>query len=308
MNFSTPVDIPSSPYRITYDDQVLCLGSCFAQNMGDKLHEWGFKVAVNPFGALYNPLSILSVSQRLSCPAQPAFERSALVEHNGLFHSMLHSQAFSFADPEQTLKAINLSLRQGQQAWAESSVLLVSLGSAFVYEYDGKVVSNCHKIPDKQFNRRRLSVTQTTTALKQLLSLTSSFRLVVLTVSPIRHLRDGLHENNLSKSTLLLAIDQLLHNDNEQEALSQPDKATHNNKTEANNVMYFPSYEILMDELRDYRFYASDMLHPSSVAEDYIWERFTQSCLSPDLSEQMRERHRLFLASQHRPLSGIADS
>ena len=271
MNFTTPIHIPAADKPIAYTDHILLLGSCFADNIAAKLAEYYFQITANPFGTLYNPLSI---AQALSLQQVPE-----LVEWGGLYHSMYHHGAFSSPDRLQTGQNIRQSIDCLQRAFAEASVVIITFGTAWVYEQDGVVVANCHKIPADRFTRRRLSVEEIVSAWQPVLSAHSD-KHFIFTVSPIRHIKDGLHENQLSKATLLLAIAQLAE---DQSVL----------------VDYFPSYEILIDELRDYRFYADDMLHPSSVAVNYIWERFVSTYMSAATQQEMHPLHQLYLDRHH---------
>lgn len=271
MNFTTPIHIPAADKPIAYTDHILLLGSCFADNIAAKLAEYYFQITANPFGTLYNPLSI---AQALSLQQVPE-----LVEWGGLYHSMYHHGAFSSPDRLQTGQNIRQSIDCLQHAFAEASVVIITFGTAWVYEQDGVVVANCHKIPADRFTRRCLSVEEIVSAWQPVLSAHSD-KHFIFTVSPIRHIKDGLHENQLSKATLLLAIAQLAEN---QSVL----------------INYFPSYEILIDELRDYRFYADDMLHPSSVAVNYIWERFVSTYMSAATQQEMHPLHQLYLDRHH---------
>lgn len=271
MNFTTPIHIPAADKPIAYTDHILLLGSCFADNIAAKLAEYYFQITANPFGTLYNPLSI---AQALSLQQVPE-----LVEWGGLYHSMYHHGAFSSPDRLQTGQNIRQSIDCLQRAFAEASVVIITFGTAWVYEQDGVVVANCHKISADRFTRRRLSVEEIVSAWQPVLSAHSD-KHFIFTVSPIRHIKDGLHENQLSKATLLLAIAQLAEN-------------------QTVSIDYFPSCEILIDELRDYRFYADDMLHPSSVAVNYIWERFVSTYMSAATQQEMHPLHQLYLDRHH---------
>lgn len=292
MNFTTPVHIPVADKHIAYTDRILSLGSCFADNIAAKLAEYYFQITANPFGTLYNPLSI---AQALSLQEVPE-----LVEWGGLYHSMYHHGSFSASDRLQTEQNIRRSISLLQRAFAEASVVIITFGTAWVYERNGQVVANCHKIPSDRFTRRRLSVDEIVSAWQPILAARPD-KHFIFTVSPIRHIKDGLHENQLSKSTLLLAIDQLV---NQCSTMGTPLSYG----VPANNVQrgvtdggvgVFPSYEILLDELRDYRFYADDMLHPSPVAVQYIWERFVATYMSASTQQEMQPLHQLYLDRHH---------
>ncbi len=283
MNFRTQVERPERVSEIGYSDRLLLLGSCFAENIGKLLVANKFCCDVNPYGILYNPLSIA----RALCEMAEGmvYTEQNLFKADGIWHSWMHHGSFSSdISAEDCLNCINSRLSKATDTLATTDWLVVTWGTAFVYEHEGQVVGNCHKQPDRLFSRRRLSedeiVERWTDVLSNLHRLNPSLK-VMFTVSPIRHAKDGMHGNQLSKSTLLLAIDQLCEN--------------------FSYCHYFPSYEIMMDELRDYRFYADDMLHPSSLAVEYIWECFCQTYFSKDTLQAMKEWNEIQKALQHKP-------
>ena len=274
MNLTTKIEI-TKQVELSYDNQFLLVGSCFTENISKKLSQAFFRTAVNPFGVLYNPLSIAQMFNYILSNKRPE-----LVPYNGLWHSMLHHGSFSASSKETTAEAVNRSIVEGQQAIKNADVLIITFGTAWVYEQNGMIVSNCHKMPATSFVRRRLSVEHIANTWTELMSHPQlQNKRFIFTVSPIRHLNDGLHENQLSKSTLLLAIDKL---------------------TKMSGAEYFPSYEIVMDELRDYRFYAEDMLHISSTAVDYIWERFRDTYFSKNTQTEILNMEKLYMRLQHR--------
>lgn len=283
--FQTRVEIPPTDLHITYEDRIMTLGSCFAENIGAKMKEVYFAADINPFGVLYNPVSI-SNSIKLLIENRP-FTEADLFQNRGLWQSFSHSSLFSATTAEKCLENINKRFAEAASFLQKTSFLVVTFGTAWVYEekQSGRVVSNCHKLPANTFTRRRLSVDEIVSnyseLLKKLTALFPQLR-IVFSVSPIRHWKDGAHENNVSKSTLLLAIDEL--------------------QQEFENVDYFPAYEIQMDELRDYRFYASDMLHPSDVAVDYIWQRFSETYFNETTTRTKKELEQLQADLSHRPL------
>lgn len=300
MQFTTPVDIPHACKEITYQDKILLLGSCFADNITKHLQSAFFQVSSNPFGPLYNPASIARCLQLLqqTHDASPARVASSipLTRHNGLWHSMLHHGEFSANNKDDLMLRISQSLEQGAEQLSNANVLILTFGTAWVYEQNGAVVSNCHKIPASQFNRRCLSVMEILNLCHTILQLPLlQDKHIIFTVSPIRHLNDGLHANQLSKSVLLLSIDQLISN-------LQNSPHNPSNIIPTSCLDYFPAYEILLDELRDYRFYADDMLHPSEKAVEYIWERFTQTYFSSDTFKDMQSLQKLYASLHHTPL------
>ena len=274
MNWRTEIDIPKSPWQISPADRILLIGSCFTDSIGQKLLSHGMQAVCNPSGVLYNPMSIVQ--------ALNGDMRVELVEHDGLYHSMSHHSSFSGTDSEQVLRRCLQSQTDLHQAFAQADIVFVTFGTAYVYFRNGQVVANCHKLPEREFVRRRLSVQEIVAAWRPLIR-TMPDKHWVFTVSPIRHRRDGLHQNQLSKAILLLAIEQL------QQAFPE-------------QVTYFPAYEIVLDELRDYRFYADDLVHPSNPAVDYIWQRLCDTFVAPDTLALMQANYKQWLRTQHRPL------
>ena len=266
MDFQTKVELPAGLPPITHGGRILLMGSCFAENIGLLLAESKFRIDINPFGILYNPLSISAALCELIEGKE--YRKEDLFFYKDLWHSPMHHGSFSTSVPEETLENINTRLHYAQESLKELDWLIITFGTAYVYEQkeSGCVVSNCHKLPENRFNRRLLTVEEIVNKFAPLMDRLRFDNLklrVLFTVSPIRHLRDGLHANQLSKSTLLLAIDRLQQLYQEQ-------------------AFYFPSYEIVLDELRDYRFYAEDMLHPSSLTIRYLWERLSDAFFSEE--------------------------
>ncbi len=282
MEWFTKIDIAGKPI-LKADSRVLLIGSCFSDEISARMKASGMPVTANPFGTQYNPLSIAACLERL-LSGEP-FTADELIAHNGLYHSSLHHGAFSYPTPDETLSRINEALMSGHEALLDAEVIIVTLGSAWVYEEGGQVVSNCHKRPATLFAKRRLGVTEIVTRLREVLGEpVYQNKQILFTVSPIRHKADGLHENALSKGTLLLAVDELMR-----------DEARYR---------YFPAYEIMMDELRDYRFYDKDLCHPSEQAVDYIWERVQESLFAPQETAVLKEIAAAKRALAHRPLHG----
>ena len=277
MKLQTIVDIKPSAWKIGYEDKILMLGSCFSDEIGEQMQQRYLNVTCNPFGTLYNPLSIAQAMQMTEVPQ--------LVEHEGLYHAMSHHGSFSRANQHEAEQAIRASIETMQQALKEATVVIVTFGTAWVYEMNGEIVGNCHKLPESCFTRRRLSVEEIVAAWRPILDRYPD-KHWLFTVSPIRHIRDGLHENQLSKATLLQAEEQIvLH--------SYPSPATRR---------YFPSYEIMLDELRDYRFYADDLVHPSSLAVNYIWERFVDTFCTPQTKNELVLQLKRWKHEHHLPL------
>ncbi len=285
MEFITKISLSKPVFEFSYHDKVMLIGSCFADNIGTKLNENKFDIDINPFGTLYNPASIAFSIKRLVDPRP--FTPDDLIRHEGICHSFMHHSRFSSPSEEEVVCNINQRLNASSVNLAKATRLIITFGTSFVYRLksNGNVVSNCHKLPDHFFSREMLSADSIVDEWDALLL--SAWKQnrdlkILFTVSPIRHWKDGAHANQLSKATLLLAIDRL-------------------QKRYPLQTGYFPAYEIMMDELRDYRFYADDMLHPSPLAIEYIWNRFIENCLSEESKNILKEWLVIKKAINHRP-------
>ncbi len=282
------------PFGIDYATGIVSLGSCFSDEIGKRLQEGDFHIEQNPFGTLYNPASIASALRRIMYDREIGMED--LVEHEGLWHSWHHHGSFSRATAEECLEACNSRIHQAHEALKQASLLMITFGSAWIYEREGQVVANCHKLPQENFVRRKMSVEDIVSLWRPLLKELYSFHphlSTLFTVSPIRHIGDGLHGNQLSKSTLLLAIDELV--DSELPPVKRKKKGAKVEEPDHPVTVYFPAYEIVVDELRDYRFYEADMVHPSTLAVDVVWDRFQRVTMVPAIREQAH-----FNAKQHK--------
>lgn len=299
MQLFTKTEMPERLPELSYADSIMLLGSCFADGMGQRLTAARFRCDVNPFGTLYNPFSITKALRTIV--AGHEYAEDDLVQYGGLWHSMMHHGGFSTPDRNETLHLINNRLAKAHDGLHDVSLLILTLGSAWVYSAKGDgrdtglpagtVVGNCHKMPESWFCRRRLTVEEIVADCSSLFEelFVSMPRLrVLMTVSPIRHVRDGLHGNQLSKATLLLAVDEL-------------------SRMHAGRVCYFPAYEILNDELRDYRFYADDLVHPSAMATDYVWQCFCEHCLTKEAKDVMQSVNKIEKMMGHRPLHPEGD-
>ncbi|RGN31191.1 GSCFA domain-containing protein [Bacteroides oleiciplenus] len=289
MNFLTPVELPSGLPLLTQSDELLLMGSCFATNMGALLADAKFRPDINPFGVLYNPLSVSAALREVA--AGRIYTEEDLFFFRECWHSPMHHGDFSSPSAEEALQRINTRLQAAHARIHQLECLLLTFGTSWVYEQTEHIVANCHKQPESVFTRRQLSVQEIVSDYTSLFSglIARNPKLkVIFTVSPIRHVRDGMHANQLSKATLLLAIDQL-------------------QATFPEHVFYFPAYELLLDELRDYRFYADDMVHPSPQAVRYVWEKFVQTCLSEDALEIMQESENINKALSHKPFHPESD-
>ena len=314
MELMTRIDIPASEWKMKAGAKVLLLGSCFADEIGEKMVRGGFEAMVNPFGTLYNPASIAasllrSVSEK-EVEIPPLHEnrpvntplptwgtsvdrrgarRQTDVGHvvfedvkAGVWHSWMHHSSFSSADPAELVARINRTTHEVAAFLREADVLIVTFGTAIIYRLKetGMLVANCDKQPDNLFVREWLNAYDIVDQWQMLLQLLESVNpklKVIFTVSPIRHKRDGYHVNQISKGILLQAVDEM-------------------------DVEYYPAYEIMMDELRDYRFYASDMIHPSDTAVEYIWQRFQDTYFDNITKDAVAKATKEWHRHQHRPI------
>jgi hypothetical protein len=286
MKFRTEIKLQSIGFQLKHSDKILMMGSCFVENIAEKIVRNGFQADVNPFGIVYNPLSLGKGLSGLI--KRTVYTGDALFEHQGVYHSFHHHSRFSGLNQVLVLEQINSRIRQSSLFLREANRLILTFGTATVYRLvsSGEVVANCHKLPAHCFREERLSVEsivqQWNELIQRLWALNPALQLL-FTVSPIRHKKDGAHENQLNKATLLLAVDALI-------------KANE-------RCYYFPSYELILDDLRDYRFYAEDMLHPGQQAIDYIWEKFSEACFDVPTRERIQEWQSICQALSHRPLN-----
>lgn len=298
INLATKVELPrGTSLSIDYSSRLMSLGSCFSDSIGEHLTHAKFACDVNPFGTLYNPFSIArAICTMVEGCLYDEDSPELLSTADGWWHSFMHHSRFSAPTKGECIRQINERLQAAIDALPKLDCLLITLGTAYVYFFkDGKknvhdghtfkdAVANCHKLPEKQFVRELQDPCDILDALGYAISRLKEVNpklQILFTVSPIRYVRDGFHASQLSKSSLLLAVDKLCRSDS--------------------NCHYFPAYEILLDELRDYRFYADDMLHPSALAVDYIWECFCQSYLTKDTRTLMAECLSVSRDLAHRP-------
>lgn len=294
MKLNTPVEIKPLEKRLTYRDSILFVGSCFADEIGRRCTERYFDTRVNPFGVLFNPCSIsdcLGLLEGYGINAeQCSFIPEDVIETSGGFCSFHHHGSMARPAAQEFLDNANKVLADASDFYYREGWVVVTLGTAFIYtdKESGNVVANCHKLPADRFERTMISSDQVYDALSQYVAARPN-RQWIFTVSPVRHLADGLHANTLSKATLHLGIEKLVNR--------YP------------NAHYFPAYEILMDELRDYRFYADDMMHPSAQAADYIFERFMDFALADSDRPLLKEADKVRGMMQHRIMNeGTAEA
>ena len=292
MQFRTKIPVQQSPFPIDYNAKIVSLGSCFAVNMAQKLEYYKFENSCNPFGIIFNPVSIEKLVER--AVNKELFTEKDIFFHNDLWHCFEVHSELSNSDKEGFLDLLNQLVEDTNKQIAKSTHFLITYGTSWIYRNieNNQIVANCHKLPQKLFTKEILSIETIQTAIQNTLSLIQSVNpeaQFTLTVSPVRHIKDGFIENQRSKAHLISGIHSVL-----------------NSQLTINN--YFPSYEIMMDELRDYRFYAEDMLHPSALAVDYIWERFKEASISESVFGVMDEVENIQKSLAHKPFNPNSES
>ena len=287
MIFRTEVLPERAPFSIDHSTPTLLIGSCFAQHIGQRMAYGKMPSLTNPFGTMYNPMSVAQCIEYLL--NNTPIERNTLFEHQGAWrHFDFHSE-LTHTSPEQSLKAINTAIANGAEFLQQAKRLVITFGTARIYSRtcNGQPVANCHKLPAAQFTHKLMPVEQISilwnNLIAKLLNINPNLK-IVFTVSPIRHWKDGAVENQRSKASLLLAVAKLTEN--------HPQAA-----------YYFPAYELLMDDLRDYRFYADDMLHPAPQAVEYVWEKFKQAAMEHTTHDLLAQIARVQRAVAHRPFN-----
>jgi hypothetical protein len=261
--FRTEIQTQKAEYVLSHKNSIMMMGSCFAENIGEKLTKYKFPTCINPFGILFNPVSIAQSLDRLTDSL--LFQENDLYFHNNEWISFSHHGRFSHSDKSICLTAINEKLVESRAFLQKADFLILTLGTSVAYRYKGNVVANCHKIPQKEFQKQLLDVPDIVSALEnsieKIKTVNKNIR-IIFTVSPVRYIKNNLMENALSKARLIVAAHELIRR--------------------IENSGYFPAYEIMTDDLRDYRFYNEDMIHPSSLAIDYIWDTFSQTFFDPE--------------------------
>jgi len=292
MQFRTQILISKSENPIDYNSIIMSFGSCFAENMSEKFQYFKFQNTLNPFGIIFNPVSIEKLIKRVVDKIY--FTEKDIFFYNDLWHCYeIHSE-LSNSDKETFLEILNLLIDSTNHHISKSSHFQITLGTSWVYRNvdSNNIVANCHKVPQKEFTKELLSIETIEKSIQNTIDLIQKANpncQFIFTVSPVRHLKDGFAENNVSKAHLLSAIYNIINN-------------------KSSIVNYFPSYEIMMDELRDYRFYAQDMLHPNQVAIDYIWQRFSETYFSETTCKTIEEVDSIQKSLSHRPFNPTSES
>lgn len=288
MQFRTQIPIKKNSLPISYDSNIVSLGSCFAVNMGQKLEYYKFRNTINPFGILFHPFAIEKIiSFALN---KKTFSKADIFFHNELWHCFDAHSDLSSTDAESLINSLNTASLLLNEAVKSASHIIITLGTAWVYKHNeiNETVANCHKVPQKEFTKELLNPERIKQSLQNSINMireVNSNVQVIFTVSPVRHIKDGFTENQWSKANLISAIQNFI----EQES--------------SEYITYFPSYEIMMDELRDYRFYNEDMIHPNQTAINYIWQRFTESFINESCHKTMEDVASIQKSLLHRPFN-----
>ncbi len=284
MNLTTPIHIPEIECKFTHENPFMLIGSCFTENIGNKLIYHGFRANINPFGILYNPVSIAHCIT--SIIENRKIKENDIFFYNELWHSYYHHGIFSRREREACISQCNQRIEEAHLFLKKSNILILTFGSAWIYTLKdtGIVVGNCHKLPGNQFEKRLLVVDEIvqlyTSCFQEIKKLNPSVK-IILTISPVRHWKDGFRQNQISKSVLHLSVHQM------QQIFE--------------DLLYFPSYEIMMDELRDYRFYDSDFLHPNELSIKYIWNAFSELLFSKETLTATKQVEKLRKMIEHKP-------
>ncbi|MEO8171809.1 MAG: GSCFA domain-containing protein [Sediminibacterium sp.] len=296
MKFHFEFDIKRSPGSIHHQQKLLLMGSCFTENIGEKLRKHKFNVLENPNGILFNPVSVAEAVH--SYIENKKITKADIFQHNETWHSWKHHSRFSGVTAEDCIQKINTSTADANAYLKKTDHLLITLGSAWLYTLTeqaanavvGSVAANNHKAPAGWFQKRLMNAEEVTVVLSKMLSSLFVFNpgiRIIFTISPVRHLREGVIENNRSKAVLIQAVHQLVE--------------------QFGSLYYFPAYELVIDDLRDYRFYAEDLVHPNYQASQYVWEKFTHACMSDETRELMKEIAEINLAFQHKPFNPLTE-
>ncbi len=290
MKLFTEIPIQKESPTITYKNNNLLIGSCFAEHIAGKLEYYKFQSTSNPLGILFHPIAIENLISRAL--GGHDFLKEELFSLDGSWHSFEAHSSLSHPESAKMLMNLNHALQSTNEQIKASSHLIITLGTAWVYRHiqSGKYVANCHKVPQKEFVKELLSIEEILKSLKHSIGLVQKANpdiTILLTISPVRHLKNGFTENTRSKAHLISAVQQLLP---------------------ATGLAYFPSYEIVMDELRDYRFYAKDLVHPNEIAIDYIWQKFLESWIDRECHLTMEKVDKIHKGLYHRPFNAESEN
>jgi hypothetical protein len=291
MEFRTKIALSNNQKPIDYNSKIVSMGSCFALNIDEKFDFYKFQSSLNPFGIIFNPVSIEKIIFRVANGI--LFTEDDVFYHNERWHSFEVHSDLSKSDKNEFLNNLNSSLHKAKQSLLEASYIIITYGTAWVYRNKAtkEIVANCHKLPQKEFSKELLSINEIENSIKKALNLIQNINpkvSFILTLSPVRHLKDGFVENQQSKAHLISAL--------------------HSSDVKQSDYNYFPAYEIMMDELRDYRFYSEDMMHPSQIAIEYIWQRFSESNFSAETHSTMKEVEDIQKGLAHKPFNNQSEA
>jgi hypothetical protein len=285
MNFILSFPIKKFTHQLSIQQAILLMGSCFAEEIGSKLEERKFNTLINPHGILYNPISICNAL--VDYVQNKKYTQSDIFLHEELWRSFNHHGKFANIDATTCLESINYQITKANSLLKEARWLFITFGSAFAYTHNRQIVANCHKLPSSQFEKILIPKQQITDAWQKQLAALKEFNpelQILFTVSPVRYVRDGVIENNRSKAILLDAVHTLTEQNN--------------------NCFYFPAYEVIIDELRDYRFFKEDLVHPNRLAVNYVWQKFTDVCCDEETKNFMADYEPILKSLQHQDLKG----
>ncbi len=285
MKFRTEIRIPESKNKIGYQSEIVLFGSCFTENIQQKLSWFQFQNSSNSHGILFNPKAIEKAI--VDCIVKREYKKTDLLFFNDLWISMNHHSKFSSPKADTVIDHINKEIIKNHFLLKKTTHIIITLGTAWVYRYhkNNKFVANCHKIPQKEYTKELLNTEEVFKILQNIINKINSFNpkaQILFTLSPVRHLKDGFTENSLSKAVLTTAINRVLN---------------------TKNISYFPAYEIMMDDLRDYRFYKEDMVHPNETAVNYIWKLFKETWIDKKDHNLMKEIYKIKKALEHKPFN-----
>lgn len=286
MQFRTELFLPESKWKLSHNDKILGIGSCFVDSIGDKLNLGKFRILQNPFGTLFHPVAIENALARIH--SNVAYTESEIFNRDELYFSWDHHTSFNKTSLKLTLEGINAELEKANEFIQNTNVFILTFGTSWVYKIKqlDLIVANCHKVPGQHFEKVLLNDAQIKSSVRNcfnfILDINPKAK-IITTISPVRHIKDGVIENNISKSRLISNLHDLV--------------------SQYENVEYFPAYELMMDDLRDYRFYKEDLIHPNEMAIEYIWDKFSEKFFTEETSMKIRAAEKINSSLAHRPMN-----
>ncbi len=286
MQFRTELYLKESKRKITHSDKIIGLGSCFVDSIGNKLNLGKFRILQNPFGTLFHPVAIENALARIHSAVY--YTESEIFNRDELYFSWDHHTSFNKTSLRSALEGINSQLEKANEFIQNTNVFILTFGTSWVYKIKqlDLIVANCHKVPAQHFEKVLLTDAQIKSSIKNcfnfILDINPNAQ-IITTISPVRHIKDGLIENNISKSRLISNLSELV--------------------SQFDNVEYFPAYELMMDDLRDYRFYKEDLIHPNDMAVEYIWDKFSEKYFTEETSIKIRTAEKIHSSLSHRPMN-----